>query len=76
MTINKGPADALNGRLGSAAIQKDLAMLEEWANTNIKKLSKDKGKVLHLRRNYTLEQQNRPGTYWLGNISAEKDLGL
>lgn len=76
MTIKEGPADALNGRVGSAAIQKDLAMPEECANRSIKKFSKDKRKVLHLRGNYTLQQQNRHGTYRLRNISAEKDLGL
>ena len=76
MTINEEPADTLNGRVGRAAIQKDLDMPEEWAYRNIMKFGKDKCKVLHLRRNNILRQQNRLGTDCLGSISAKKDLGL
>lgn len=35
---------------GKAAIQRDLARLEEWANRRLMKFSEDKCKVLHLGR--------------------------
>lgn len=35
---------------GKAAIQRDLARLEEWANRSLMKFSEDKCKVLHLGR--------------------------
>lgn len=76
MTINGGPADALNIRVGRAAMQKYLNTLEEPANRNIMKFNKDKGKILQLRRNNILQRQNRQGTDWLGSISAGKDLWL
>lgn len=45
---------------GKAAIQRDLARLEEWANKSLMKFSEDKCKVLHLGRK-KLWQQYRLG---------------
>lgn len=57
------------------AIQWDLDRLEEYANMNLKKLSKDKHKVLHMGRRNPL-QEHRPGTDKPGSSSAEKDLEI
>ena len=41
---------------GKAAIQRDLARLEEWANRSLMKFSEDKCKVLHLGRKKPWQQ--------------------
>ncbi|KAK4827981.1 hypothetical protein QYF61_022683 [Mycteria americana] len=57
------------------AIQRDLDRLEEYANMNLMKLSKDKCEVLHLGRKNPL-QSHRLRTDKPGSSSAEKDLGI
>lgn len=52
-----------------AAFQRDLSWLED-----LMKFNKNKCKVLHLGLN-NLKQQHRVGTDWMGNSSAEKELG-
>lgn len=66
------PANTLEGR---AATQRDLNMLQEWANRHLMKCHKDKCKVLITGRKKPW-QQHRLGTYWLESSSVEKDLGI
>ncbi|GAB0190497.1 mitochondrial enolase superfamily member 1 [Grus japonensis] len=58
-----------------ATLQEDLDRLEEWANKNLMKFSKDKCKVLHLRK-HNPAVQHRLGSTWLESSSVERDLGV
>ncbi|KAK4814746.1 hypothetical protein QYF61_026723 [Mycteria americana] len=67
-----GEVDTSEGR---ATLQKDLNMLEEWANKNLMKFNKDKCKVLHLGK-HNPGVQHRLGSTQLGSSSVERDLGV
>jgi len=58
-----------------ATLQDDLDRLEEWAKKNLMKFSKDKCKVLHLRK-HNPGVQHRLRSTWLENSSVERDLGI
>ncbi|GAB0204528.1 mitochondrial enolase superfamily member 1 [Grus japonensis] len=62
-----GEVDTLEG---TAALQEDLDSLEEWANKNLMKFSKDKCKV------FTLGKHNSGMQHRLGSSSVEMDLGV
>ncbi|KAK4806805.1 LOW QUALITY PROTEIN: hypothetical protein QYF61_005601, partial [Mycteria americana] len=66
-----GVADMAEDR---AAIQRDLNRLEKWADRNLMKFNKGKGKVLPLGRNNP-RHQYMLGATQLECSSAEKDLG-
>ncbi|KAK4816693.1 LOW QUALITY PROTEIN: hypothetical protein QYF61_020401 [Mycteria americana] len=53
----------------------DLDRLEEWANKNLMKFSKDKCRVLHLGK-HNPGGQHRLGSTQLGSSSVERDLGV
>ncbi|GAB0209540.1 mitochondrial enolase superfamily member 1 [Grus japonensis] len=63
-----GEADTLEGR---ATLKEDLDRLEEWANKNLMKFSKD----LHLGK-HNPGVQHRLGSTQLGSSSVERDLGI
>ncbi|KAK4830472.1 hypothetical protein QYF61_011196 [Mycteria americana] len=67
-----GEVDTLEGR---ATLQKDLDRLEEGANKNLMKFSKDKYKVLHLGK-HNPGLQHRLGSTQLGSNSVERDVGV
>ncbi|CAM4566355.1 unnamed protein product [Caretta caretta] len=68
----EGVVDMLEGR---DRIQRGLDKLEDWAKRTLMRLNKDKCRVLHLGRKNPMHCY-RLGTKWLGNSSAEKDLGV
>ncbi|GAB0183672.1 cAMP-dependent protein kinase inhibitor alpha [Grus japonensis] len=67
-----GEVDTSEGR---ATLQEDLDKLEEWANKNLMKFSKDKCKVLHLGK-HNPGVQHGLGSTWLESSSVEGDLGI
>jgi len=67
-----GEVDTLEGR---TTLQEDLDRLEEWANKNFKKFSKDKYQVLNLGT-HNPGVQHRLGSTWLVSSSVERDLGV
>ena len=67
-----GEVDTSEGR---ATLQEELDRLEEWANKNLMKFSKDKCKVLHLGK-HNPGVQHRLGSTQLGSSSVEGDLGV
>ncbi|GAB0185958.1 mitochondrial enolase superfamily member 1 [Grus japonensis] len=67
-----GKVDTSEGR---ATLHNDLDKLEEWANKNLMKFSKDKCKVLHLGKHHP-GMQHRLRSTWLGSSSVERDLGV
>lgn len=62
-------------RKESPPLQKVLDRLEEWADENLKKFSKDKCQVLYLGEHDPGVQLSL-GSVWLGSNSVEKDLGV
>ncbi|PKU42592.1 rna-directed dna polymerase from mobile element jockey-like [Limosa lapponica baueri] len=58
---------------GCAAIQRDLDVLDKWADRSLMKFSKGKCKVLHLGRNNTMHQYMLRATQMESSF-AEKDL--
>lgn len=60
---------------GRSLLQRDLDRLEEWASKNCMEFKKDKCKLLHLGQ-HNQRVQYRPGSVWLRNILAERDLGV
>lgn len=59
-TLRKFADDKLGGVADTpeshAATQRDFGRLERWADRNLLQLSKDKCRVLHLRRNTSIHQ--------------------
>lgn len=45
---------------GCAAVQRDLNSLERWANTKLMTVNREKGQVLHLRRNSPMHAEGQP----------------
>lgn len=68
----RGAADSTEGY---AAIQRDLHMLERWADGNLLKFNKQKCKVLHQARN-VCRHQYMLGSTQLESSSTGKDLGV
>ncbi|PKU42853.1 rna-directed dna polymerase from mobile element jockey-like [Limosa lapponica baueri] len=71
-TKMRGVVNTLEGR---DAIQKDLDMLERWANANLMKFNQAKCKVLYLswgnpKHKYRLAKE------WTESSTEEKDLGV
>ena len=60
---------------GCAALQRDLDRLESWAERNLLRLNKGKGRVLHLGRNNPMHQYKLGGDL-LECTSVERDLGV
>ncbi|PKU47892.1 rna-directed dna polymerase from mobile element jockey-like [Limosa lapponica baueri] len=60
---------------GRDTLQEDLDRLEEWANKSFMKFTKDKCKVLHLKKHNPGVQRSL-GSTWLGSSSVERELGV
>jgi len=60
---------------GCAAIQRDLDRLESWAERNLIRFHKGKGRVLHMGRNNPMHQY-RLRADLLESSSVERDLGV
>lgn len=61
--------------IGTAALQEDLCMLKEWANTNLMKFSKDKCQISEVDQLLALMQEKNVSA-WLGSSCSEKPRGL
>lgn len=61
---------------GCAATQRDLGRLGNRAKRDLKKFSKGKCKVLHLRRNNAMHQYMLGANWPWQRTLAEKDLGI
>lgn len=60
---------------GGVTLQKDLDVLEDWANKNIMKSNKDKRKALHLGK-HNPRVQHKLGSTGLRSSPVKRDLGI